>query len=64
MFSGTVEEVIAQVLGQTPVPIRRVVKKTPLRLAKLVMSMMAKNQKERPDSMGVVVDELEQMRIR
>jgi predicted Ser/Thr protein kinase len=64
MFSGTVEEVIAQVLGQPPVPIRRVVKKTPLRLAKLVMSMVAKNQKERPDSMAAVLDELEQMRIR
>ena len=64
MFDGTLEEVIAQVLGKTPVPIRRAVKTTPLRLSRLVMSMVAKNPKQRPRSMAAVHDELEQMRIR
>ncbi|HSH71192.1 MAG TPA: serine/threonine-protein kinase, partial [Deferrisomatales bacterium] len=64
MFDGTVEEVLAQLLGRKPAAIRRTVRTTPLRLSRLVMSMVDKDPKQRPNSMTAVQAELEQMRIR
>ena len=64
MFDGTVDEVLAQLLGGRPVPIRRAVKSTPLRLARLVMAMVEKNPQQRPSSMAAVQEMLEQIRIR
>lgn len=64
LFDGNVTEVIGQVVHTKPTPVRKLAKKTPLKLAKLVMSMVEKDPYKRPETMTDVLTVLNSIRIR
>ncbi|MDF1555210.1 MAG: serine/threonine-protein kinase [Deferrisomatales bacterium] len=63
LFDGTLEEVIAQVLGRVPAPICDVTGGLPPRLSQLVMSMVAKDPEQRPATMAAVQAQLGELHV-